>query len=125
MIRKVRESPEGMRLAGSRCGECTHPTVPSRAVCPNCRSASVKDALFGPLGKTENTTELMVPTEGVEAPYWVAHVRLEDGPVIFARVVGEVRPGDPVELRTEKSTDRYWFSVITPHQPATRSQPTT
>lgn len=110
-MKRVRNSSGQMRLLGGRCEECGHLTIPHRAVCPSCRSISPVETYLGPHGTVERSSDLLVPTDGVHAPYWVGLVRLAEGPLVFARVKGEVEPGDPVQLQVDEVSDTYWFTT--------------
>ncbi|HUY09317.1 MAG TPA: OB-fold domain-containing protein [Candidatus Dormibacteraeota bacterium] len=85
--------------------------VPYRRVCSACRSGGVREAAFGPSGTVNTSVELAVPTAGNPAPYWVAMVKLDDGPTVFARLAGPVANGAAVTMQADVESDGYWFGA--------------
>lgn len=102
-------------LVGTRCADCGGVAWPGRAVCHRCGSPSVVEQAFGGAGRLESYTEVMVPRPGLENPYVLGQIRLQDGPVVFGRVVGLVEPVDlPCTVRTRigpgpDGAVSYWF----------------
>lgn len=74
-------------LIGSECNECGGLQFPKRNVCPRCRSINVKDKRFSGLGIIESYTTIHVAPAGFNAPYNVAIIKLDEGPMIAAEVV--------------------------------------
>jgi uncharacterized protein len=118
------DQAEGV-LVGSRCGVCEAAGWPARAVCHRCGSADVRTVSFAPEGVLLTYTEVHVPRAGLEAPYTLGQVRIDDGgPIVF----GHIRRLDPeaavpvrVRLRLAPSPDDvpwYWFE---PDPPSARS----
>lgn len=59
------------------------------------------EAAFGPAGSLLSFTTVWVERPGIEAPYTLAQVKLEDGPLVFAHVrnlAGDARVPFPVRL---------------------------
>lgn len=79
-------------LIGSRCADCGAGAWPGRAVCHRCGGASVEDHAFRGTAQLVSYTEVMVARPGIEAPYVLGQIRLDDGPVVFGRVVGLTEP---------------------------------
>jgi uncharacterized OB-fold protein len=84
---------------------------PPRDVCPECADHSPQpDFKFSGRGEVYSYTTIHNPPEGYEeaAPYTVALVKLEEGPLITAQLTDvaneEVEIGLPVEMVTRKLT---------------------
>lgn len=76
-------------LIGSRCGACGTSVWPARAVCHRCGSAEVASVPFARSGSLLTFTEVHVPRAGLETPYTLGQVRIdEDGPVVFGHIRG-------------------------------------
>jgi len=101
-----------LRLVGSRCPGCDHPTIPLRLVCPACGLRPMDRTRFGPSGTVERHTDLEVGFAGIEAPYSIALVRLDEGPVVLSRTEGAVEPGTRVTLDADEGGDVYWFAPV-------------
>ncbi len=100
-----RRYPQRYRLKGNRCETCGEYFFPPRVVCPNCRrKGKLVDYEFSGNGKIESFTIVYTPPDGMEmqAPYVLALVRLEEGPLVTAQIVDvdkdEVDIGMPVKL---------------------------
>jgi uncharacterized OB-fold protein len=82
---------------------------PPRDVCPECADSSPQpDFKFSGKGEVYSHTTVHNPPEGFEemAPYAVALVKLEEGPLVTAQLTDvatdEVKIGMPVEMVTRK-----------------------
>jgi len=104
------------RLSGARCTDCATPSWPARAVCHRCGSPSLVAERFSATGALITHTTVHVPRPGLETPYTLGQVQLDDnGPVVF----GHVRnlPEDatvPCPVRLQLADDSsampwYWF----------------
>lgn len=106
---------EGGRLAGSRCQACGTPSFPARAICHHCASADLEPEAFAPTGTLLSYTIVWVSRPGLEAPYSIGHVRLDDnGPQVFAHLRAldsEQKVPLPVTLTIAEvgAVPPYWF----------------
>lgn len=99
-----------LRLEGEECGHCNKKIFPPRDVCPGCGQEAKEKYKFSGRGTVESFT--VIQKEGVPAgfeeyaPYVVALVKLEEGPVITAQLTDlETQQG----TRTAKvDQDRGW-----------------
>ncbi|WP_033295395.1 Zn-ribbon domain-containing OB-fold protein [Amycolatopsis jejuensis] len=107
---------EAGRLVGSRCDECQAVAWPGRAVCHRCGSAEVRESRFATTATMRTCTEVMVGRPGLDVPYWLAQVVVDDsGPVLFGRLTGMNGAPDlpcPVDVKTGVDSfgaPTYWF----------------
>jgi uncharacterized OB-fold protein len=70
----------------------------------------MREAELHPTGVVETSVLLHVSTEECDAPYTLAIVRLDDGPSLLARVVGEDGRGTRVRLVADAERDAFWFA---------------
>ncbi|HKZ87066.1 MAG TPA: Zn-ribbon domain-containing OB-fold protein [Anaerolineae bacterium] len=93
-------------LIGEECPDCKHRIFPPRDVCPECGSPAYAPFAFSGRGEVYSySTVYQAPaTHEAQAPYTVALIRLEEGPLITAQLTDvdrdEVRIGLPVEMVT-------------------------
>ena len=98
-------------LIGEVCPHCDTKIFPPRDVCPNCGNEARTTFTFSGRGKIFSFTTITDAPAGYEqsAPYTVALVKLEEGPVVTAQLTDldgqEVKIGDPVEMVTRKIRD--------------------
>jgi hypothetical protein len=100
-------------LVGEVCHHCDYKIFPPRDICPNCGDKTAAEDKFQFSGKGEvysYTTVYDAPTDYQEgAPYAVALVKLEEGPMVTAQLtdLGDEKPkiGMPVEMVTRKLRD--------------------
>ena len=98
-------------LVGEVCPHCDTKIFPPRDVCPNCGNEARTTFTFSGRGKIFSFTTITDAPAGYEqsAPYTVALVKLEEGPVVTAQLTDldgqEVKIGDPVEMVTRKIRD--------------------
>ena len=76
-------------LVGSKCVGCSGLFFPSRRYCTNCRSEDIEEYHFVGFGTIESFTTIRVAPAGFSAPYVVALVRLDEGPLVAAQVVAD------------------------------------
>jgi hypothetical protein len=89
-----RETDDGPRLLGSRCGGCGTPYFPKDSVChnPGCDAPAMADADFGPRGKVWSCAiqnyapPPPVLTEEPYEPYAVGMIDLDDGLRVLSRI---------------------------------------
>lgn len=77
-------------LVGTRCMDCGQPHFPPRSVCRKCDSEKMEKFRFSGRGEILSYTIIHTAPDGFEheAPYVVALVQLEEGPVISTHVTG-------------------------------------
>ncbi|MCB8919102.1 MAG: Zn-ribbon domain-containing OB-fold protein [Ardenticatenaceae bacterium] len=95
-------------LVGEVCPSCGVKLFPPRDVCLVCEAPAKELYTFTGLGEVYSYTTIYDAPAGFEhmAPYTVALVKLEEGPVITAQLtdvdVEDVSIGMPVEMVTRK-----------------------
>jgi uncharacterized OB-fold protein len=95
-------------LVGEVCPHCEAKIFPPRDVCPECNGEAKTPYSFSGRGEVYSYTTVYNPPAGYEeaAPYTVALVKLEEGPVITAQLTDlgdqSVTIGMPVEMVTRK-----------------------
>lgn len=95
-------------LVGEVCPHCEKKIFPPRDICPECGEDARAEFQFSGRGEVYSFTTVYQAPAGHEenAPYAVALVRLEEGPMVTAQLtdVGdrEVEVGMPVEMVTRK-----------------------
>jgi uncharacterized OB-fold protein len=95
-------------LIGEVCPHCDAKIFPPRDVCPYCGQDAKTKFAFSGKGEVFSFTTISDAPSGYEenAPYTVALVKLEEGPVVTAQLtdLGEEKPriGMPVEMVTRK-----------------------
>ncbi len=95
-------------LVGEVCPHCEEKIFPPRDVCPYCGNEAKTQFTFSGRGTVFSFTTLTEAPAGFEqaAPYTVALVKLEEGPVVTAQLtdLGDrpVEIGMPVEMVTRK-----------------------
>jgi uncharacterized OB-fold protein len=111
IARHWRLKSQRYQLVGEVCPECGNKMFPPRDVCPECADSSPQPEFkFSGRGEVYSYTTVHNPPEGYEeaAPYTVALVKLEEGPLITAQLTDvaneEVEIGLPVEMVTRKLT---------------------
>ncbi len=95
-------------LVGEVCDHCGAKLFPPRDVCPECAEEAKTLYQFSGRGEVYSYTTVYDAPEGYEeqAPYTVAIVKLEEGPLVTAQLTdvdnGKVSIGQPVEMVTRK-----------------------
>ena len=95
-------------LVGEVCPHCEAKIFPPRDVCPECGQEAKNQYNFSGRGEVYSYTTVYDPPAGYEenAPYTVALVRLEEGPLVTAQLtdLGDqpVQIGAPVEMVTRR-----------------------
>jgi uncharacterized OB-fold protein len=95
-------------LVGEVCPHCDAKIFPPRDVCPECGGEAKTQFRFSGRGEVYSFTTLTDAPSGFEdnAPYTVALVKLEEGPMVTAQLtdLGEdkVQIGMPVEMVTRR-----------------------
>lgn len=95
-------------LVGEVCPHCNAKLFPPRDVCPHCGGEAKNQFTFSGKGEVYSYTRLTEAPTGFEenAPYTVALVKLEEGPLVTAQLTDlgdrQVEIGMPVEMVTRK-----------------------
>ncbi len=93
-------------LVGEVCEHCDAKLFPPRDICPECGEEAKTLFQFSGKGQVYSYTTVYEAPEGYaeQAPYTVAMVKLEEGPLVTAQLtdLGEQKPaiGMPVEMVT-------------------------
>ncbi len=96
------------RLVGEICNKCGTHIFPPRDVCPECETVEQTEVAFSGQGEVYSYSTVYHPPRGFEefAPYTVALVRLEEGPLVTAQLTDvdsdQVEIGMPVEMVTRR-----------------------
>ena len=96
------------RLVGEICEQCGSKLFPPRDVCPECEAPAKTPFTFSGRGEVYSYSTVYNPPRGFEefAPYPVAMVQLEEGPLVTAQLtdvdMDQVSIGMPVEMVTRK-----------------------
>lgn len=102
-LRKQRYS-----LVGEVCPHCEAKIFPPRDVCPECGKDAKTQFSFSGRGTVYSYTTVYEPPAGFEesAPYTVAIIKLDEGPMITAQLTDldgrKVEIGTPVEMVTRR-----------------------
>ena len=107
-IRAWRNKQSYLGLKGEVCPHCDYKIFPPRDVCPNCGDEAKTLYSFSGKGQVFSYTTIYEAPTGYDtnAPYTVAIVKLNEGPMVTAQLtdLGEqpVEIGMPVEMVTRK-----------------------
>ena len=108
IARHWRLKEQRYNLIGSLCPACGEKHFPTREVCPKCGSEKTGPFAFSGRGEVYSFTTIYEAPSGFDdtAPYSVALVKLEEGPLVTAQLtdLGEAQPeiGMPVEMVTRR-----------------------
>lgn len=106
--RHWRLSPQRYSLIGEACPTCQAKIFPPRDLCPECGSEARHEYHFSGRGEVYSFTTVTEAPAGFSefAPYAVALVQLEEGPMVTAQITdldgSPLRIGMPVEMVTRK-----------------------
>jgi uncharacterized OB-fold protein len=95
-------------LVGEICPHCDTKIFPPRDICPACGKDAKTSFAFSGRGEVFSFTTIYEAPTGFDetAPYTVALVKLEEGPMVTAQLtdLGETHPeiGMPVEMVTRR-----------------------
>jgi hypothetical protein len=127
-----------LRLVGEICPKCGAKLFPPRDICPECSAPAKQPFAFSGRGEVYSFSTIYQPPAGFEnyAPYTVALVRLEEGPLITAQLTDvdrdRIHIGMPVEMVTRKINEGgedgvilygYKFRPVMPSSAAAGGQP--
>ena len=96
------------QLVGEICPHCEAKIFPPRDICPECGDEAKTLYNFSGRGEVYSYTTVYDAPAGFEeqAPYTVALVKLEEGPLVTAQLTdtseAEVQIGTPVEMVTRR-----------------------
>ena len=96
------------QLVGEVCPHCEAKLFPPRDICPDCGGEAKQLFAFSGRGEVYSHTTIYDAPAGFEenAPYTVALVKLEEGPMVTAQLtdLGDqgVEIGTPVEMVTRR-----------------------
>ena len=105
-------------LVGERCEHCQNAIFPPRDVCPHCAQPAQKEFALSGRGSVYSYTTVFDPPTGFEAfaPYPVALVKLDEGPMVTAQLTdiapADVKIGMPVEMVTRKLSEQGEEGII-------------
>lgn len=103
-----RTARERLGLVGEVCPCCQAKLFPPRDICPHCGGPAKEEYAFCGKGEVYSYSTLYSPPAEFErvAPYTVALVRLEEGPLVTAQLTDvepeELHVGLPVEMVTRR-----------------------
>ena len=95
-------------LVGEVCPHCDAKLFPPRDICPNCGAEVKSDYSFSGKGEIYSYTTIFEAPSGFDesAPYTVALIKLEEGPLVTAQLTDlgsqTVEIGMPVEMVTRR-----------------------
>ena len=96
-------------LVGEVCPHCEKKIFPPRDICPNCTQEAKTPYNFSGKGEVYSYTTVYDPPEGYKAPFVVALIKLEEGPLVTAQITDDpdhtAQIGTPVEMVTRKLTE--------------------
>lgn len=98
-------------LVGEVCPHCEVKIFPPRDVCPNCGKEAREPYAFAGKGQVYSFSTIYEAPRGFDAnaPYTVALVKLDEGPMVTAQLtdLGDqpVQIGMPVEMVTRRMRD--------------------
>jgi len=120
--RHWRLKDQRLKLEGEVCPE-GHFVFPPRDICPNCHREAKKKVLLSGKGKVYSSTVIYEAPAGYQglAPYQVALVKLDEGPMITAQLTDlhdstkPVKIGTKVEMVTRKLRDNSDETGLIPY----------
>jgi uncharacterized OB-fold protein len=98
-------------LIGEVCPHCDAKIFPPRDVCPECKGEAKTPYAFSGKGEVYSYTTIYEAPSGYDtnAPYTVALVKLNEGPMVTAQLTDveskDVQIGMPVEMVTRRMRD--------------------
>lgn len=76
------------KLLALKCQDCGAYTFPPKIGCAECASLDCREAELAGQGVLKTFTVVRVPPEGINHPYAVGLVELDEGPWVMARLAG-------------------------------------
>jgi uncharacterized OB-fold protein len=110
---RIRWDSQGQCLVGAECGNCGTLIWPGRTGCPACGAFEMKEAAVARGGDLLSWTRVFVPLAGIEAPFILAQVRLDDGVLLFGHLHGTPESGARrVTVHVDESQrPPFWFQL--------------
>lgn len=115
---RVRFDVAAQALVGSRCGSCAAPSWPARAICHVCGSPDVAQVPLAGGGELQTRTTVWIARPGIDAPYTLCMVQLDDGVKVFGHLRDDEQPvavGGRVRVRVPASDAGeaipFWFEA--------------
>ncbi len=105
-------------LVGEVCPHCDAKIFPPRDVCPECHHEAKELFAFSGKGEIYSYTTIYEAPSGYDAnaPYTVALVKLDEGPMVTAQLTdvegGEVKIGMPVQVVPRLDEEREEIKVF-------------
>jgi len=96
------------RLEAERCDHCGEMIFPPRDICPACKKPAKTPHTLSGRGEVYTYSTVRAAPQGFEvyAPYTVALIKLEEGPMVTAQLTdvapADVEIGMPVEMVTRR-----------------------
>ena len=96
------------RLEGEVCDHCGEIVFPPRDICPACKQPAKEPHTLSGRGEVYSFSTVYSAPEGFEAyaPYTVALVRLEEGPMVTAQLTDVTPDDDQIRMPVEMVTRR-------------------
>ena len=108
IARHWRLKEQRYNLVGTICPKCGERSFPPREICPKCSTETSNSFAFCGRGEVYSFTTIYEAPTGFDetAPYTVALIKLEEGPLVTAQLtdLGDDKPeiGMPVEMVTRR-----------------------
>jgi len=103
---------EGTRIGELRmqtCRSCSKFQHYPRALCSHCGGTDLGWQKVSGNGTIDSWTEVMrAPQEGFEAPYIIARVRLNEGPIMLSRISTSNAATSNTEVKCDQSVSVTW-----------------
>jgi uncharacterized protein len=102
-----RSKAQRYSLVGEQCPHCAHYIFPPRDVCPDCEKEAKVPYQFSGKGEVYSYTTITDAPAGFEeqAPYVLALIRLDEGPMITAQLT-DLENAPQIGMRVEMVTRR-------------------
>lgn len=104
--RHWRLSAQRYSLTGELCEHCEAAIYPPRDVCPKCARPAQDAQTFSGFGKVYSFTTVLDAPEGygVQAPYVLALIKLDEGPMLTAQLTDLGGEPATIDMRVEMVT---------------------
>lgn len=103
-----------------RCGDCGHVYFPPRPFCPSCSSRNVAVFAASGRGRLYSYVINQRPHPAWDAPYAIAAVQLDEGPMMMSNIVDCPQTPEalvldmPLTVTFEKQTDDIALPLFRP-----------
>ena len=97
------------KLLLQQCEACTHIYFPPRPFCPACSERSVKTVSASGRARLYSYVIGQRPAPGLEPPYSIAVVELEEGPRMMSNIVD--CPQTPEALELDMALEVVWHVI--------------